>query len=74
VIFGNIELTAQHVDDLLFVDHSLTGEILTQLQAGFLLFNQGLLKALLREQTAIDQHFTQAFFDFHPHSSHLTVS
>ncbi|OQB89442.1 MAG: hypothetical protein BWX83_01127 [Candidatus Cloacimonetes bacterium ADurb.Bin117] len=65
VIFGYVELPAQHIDDLLFVHHSLAREILAQFQAGFLLVNQGLLKPFLREQTAVNQHLTQAFFDFH---------
>jgi hypothetical protein len=46
MIPGNLELLAQHVNNLLFTDNSQACEELTKLQAGFFLIDQGLFQTL----------------------------
>ena len=65
MVFFDLELLAQRLDDLAFADHPLPGEKLPQLQASLPLFDKGLLELLLCQEFGLNQHLTQSFFDSH---------
>jgi len=65
MVFLNLELFAQHIHNLVFIEDSLTGEILSQFQAGLPVFGKGLPELFFRQELALDEHFPQSLFDDH---------
>jgi len=57
VVFRDLHLPADLVDNLLFPDDPLPDQILTELQAGPLLTAEGLAELVLGQQTGLDEHF-----------------